>query len=163
MGLIWPYPGEIDPALTGQLSLEQRVERAVEWWEAGLLDPTASTVPLTMTNNTIHIGALNHGAIQQGSAGATQTVLVGVDIDAARRASEEIELLAGTLPEEIAVELRAEIATINAQLRKKAPSAAILREAGTTLRDIATGAVGGAMAPDLMPAVQTMLAALGLN
>ena len=74
---------------------------------------------------------------------------------------EVIKRLEG-VAKEIA-ELKADLATIKAQLQKPVPNGAILTEAGKSVRSIAEGIVAGMMTSRAIQSVSELVRALGLS
>jgi hypothetical protein len=61
------------------------------------------------------------------------------------------------------LEIKADIATMRAQLAKPNPSSSILKEAGASLRKVLEGAAGGMLAPGVTAAAKALWSALGIG
>ena len=115
---------------------------------------------MTITN-TVHVGGDNSGVIQQAGDHAQQQARVGPDAAAIGQALDAFAsaLTSAQLGGEAAAEIKAEIATIRAQLTKPKPSFEIIR--------IATGAIGSVVAGIganlLTPHVIALMAAVGMS
>lgn len=130
--------------------------------EAGLWSPRPQPQPLAhATHNVIHVEGDLHGAVQQAGAGSHQEAHVVIDQSSVVNALDE--LMAAVARLEIDPDARNDIEvdaeTIRQQLRKRSPSAAVLRAAGQSLATVALG-VGANL---LTPQVQVLLAALGVG
>ena len=136
---------------------------ALRQFDVGLLDPAEPSTPLSMTNS-IAIETMVGGVLQQGTSHSTQNVQMGdVNLDDAKVAVSELQKALTSLPAQVADELRPDIDTIAAQLAKPKPSLQIVREAGTTLRNLSEGVIAGALTPVFVSALASVLRALGLN
>ena len=131
---IKPY----DPnACWGQPSTS-KLEFALQMYDVGRYAPTASKVPLTMTNH-ISIQSMTGGAIQQGTRDLVQNVSIDIDLGAARAALANAEGLLAGLPREVADRLRPEFDTLRIQLSKPNPSPGTLLEVGRSIRRVLEG------------------------
>ena len=101
-------------------------------------------------------------SVQQSSPGALQANSVEITTIGAALGHVEKELPWDDLPATVAEEIRADLETIKAQLRKPKPSVAIMREAGTTVRSILENVVAGAMTPTAIAATVILWRSLGL-
>jgi hypothetical protein len=144
-------------------AFDQHLTFAVRQFDVGFFDPQEPEVP--QVSNSITIGSMAGGAIQQGSPGANQSAQITVNVqtipDALTRFVGAIE--AAGLPSNTMGELMADVQTIKAQLAKPSPSSLILREAGKSLRNVTEGIVGGMLTPAIMSAAGPLWSALGLG
>lgn len=122
--------------------LDTRLDFALRQFDVGHLDPREPEEPLTMSNS-INIGVMSGGAIQQGTSESTQNF----EVDLATRVLADFEaaLASEDVPHNQLANIRADIATIKAQLAKPEPSRAILREAGKSVRSVVEGVFAGAI------------------
>ena len=60
--------------------LDEKIEFALRQFDVGTLDPREPEVPLSMSNS-INIGTMAGGTVQQGSLYATQIAAIELDID----------------------------------------------------------------------------------
>ena len=98
---------------------------------------------------------------QQGTRSSEQAVNAG-DIAQALKALEN-ELASSQLSKEHQAEIKADIATITAQLAKQAPSTSIVKEAAMSLLRIAEGTVAGAMSSVLAEHARGLARMVGLS
>lgn len=128
--------------------MESDLEFKMRQFDVGFFNPAEPERPTNMTNN-IEIGVMTGGGVQQGNAASTQQVesATSVDVPSVRATLQafETDIDNAQVPTNIKGEIKAELATIRAQLEKATPSSSILREAGASLRNIVEGAVGSAV------------------
>jgi hypothetical protein len=122
--------------------LDKKLAFALRQFDVGLLTPNAPKEPLTMTN-TINIGKMSGGAIQQGTAHSDQSQSIRDSFNTTE-ATEALDKFAKALktvaiPTQKHSEIEANIRTINAELAKANPSPTIVKEAGRA-RGFAIGA-----------------------
>lgn len=156
-----PDPFANDPSTYGMRPFREEVNFALEMFDAGLLRPGESKVPLSMTNS-VYIGSMMGGAVQQGTTHSTQNVSMNIDLGAARTAIDQLEVAMAKLSDDVVSQIRPDIDTIKAQLAKGSPSQFILHEAGQGLKSIACGVVAGLLTPQFDEALASLLRALGL-
>lgn len=111
--------------------------------------------------NTINAGQIV-GPVQQGTSHSTQHSSIAMDslaITEAIKAAEE-RLADPTNDANTVASLRADIATINAQLAKQSPSRAILNEVGKTMRNVLEGITGGMLTPGAVHAITALTSML---
>ena len=158
-----PSGGVAEILRKGLADLTGHLDRALQWFDAGLLTVTEPQVPISMTN-TIHIGSMVGGSVQQGSPGAVQNVQISIG-DVTESVNELEALLAETaLGEADRTTLQADIATIKAQLAKPTPSKTILAEAGSSIRSVIENLVASAvLSPQATQLVNTLGRLLGLG
>jgi hypothetical protein len=134
-------------------AFDQYLRFALRQFDVGFLDPSEPEVP-AVANNSINIGTMSGGAIQQGSPGATQTVEFKLNVEVALAAVHtfESELSKVRIDDGAVTELAADIATIKAQLSKPSPSIGILQEAGKSIRNIVEGIAGGILTSPVLTA-----------
>ena len=132
-------------------------------FDVGFLDPREPEKPDIMSNK-IHIEMMTGGAVQQATEHSRQQVQseTTIQMDAAKQALPAFEdaIDYHRLAPIDAEEIKADLATIRAQLEKAKPSASILREAGRSLRNIIEGAAGGAI---IGPTAAALWKALGIE
>jgi hypothetical protein len=143
---------------------EERLAFTLRQFDVGFLDPLEPEVPLSM-NNHINIGVMSGGAVQQGTSHSKQDSHTEIDVQLARDALQSFEQLitSADAPHGKLSDLAADIATIKAQLTKPQPSATILREAGSSLRNLTEGIVSGALTGPVVAAGAALWRALGLG
>jgi hypothetical protein len=139
------------------------LERALLWFDCGLLEVTEPEVPISMTNS-IHVGGSVIGsAIQQGVEGSSQNAQIAVgDINSSLAELERV-LSEITITDTERTTLAADIKTIKAQLEKPQPSRGILIEAGRSIRSIVENIAASAITPQTLAALSTLTRALGLS
>jgi hypothetical protein len=144
-------------------AFDQYLTFAVRQFDIGFFDPQEPEVP--QVSNSITIGSMAGGAIQQGSPGANQSAQITVNVqtvtDVLAKFVGAIE--AAGLPPNTMGEIMADVHTIKAQLAKPSPSALILREAGKSLRNVTEGIAGGMLTPAITAASVALWSALGLG
>jgi hypothetical protein len=161
----WEGLGKVKDVVDRRLAgFDARVDFALHQFDVGHLDPVEPEIPLTM-GNSINIGVMAGGAVQQGTNQSNQTLSVTINFSDARDALVAFEkaLVEEPPSRELLAEIKPELDTIKAQLAKPSPSVAILTEAGRTLRTIIEGAAGGILAPHLISAASTLWAKLGIT
>lgn len=159
---------EISPAFGGPSAtaivggeVAKRLARALDkiaQYQAGFDRPTSPTA-----SNAISITGSQGVVVQQGSPAANLTATVEVRAVQEVLRSLEAEMPWAGLDDEVAEEFRAEIETMKAQLRKRSPSAIVLREAAKTIRSLAENIGASAIGPSVLALVQPLLVAVGLN
>lgn len=112
--------------------------------------------------NSVVIRDSPGSSVQQSSPGAFQANTVEVAAVGAALSQVEKEVPWDDLPATAAEEVRADLETIKAQLRKPKPSVSIMREAGATARSILENVVAGAMTPSAIAATVSLWRFLGL-
>ena len=121
-------------------------------------------LPEGSAQNVLHVGGDFHGAVQQGGIGNIQ---VAVEVNwpqvAAVAGELDFELSRSGFAAEVKEALQPDLDTIKAQLRKPSPGQAIVREAAKSMRNIAEGAIAGALvtAPHIVPIIDQLLKAVG--
>ncbi|MDB5600943.1 MAG: hypothetical protein JWN71_2987 [Xanthobacteraceae bacterium] len=133
-------------------------------FDVGFFIPDEPEEPI-MTRNSISIGTMTGSTIQQSSPHAKQTVEFVLNMDTAKAALEKFEssLEGLKVQPELIDEMRADVATLRAQLAKSAPSQTILQEAGKTLRNVVEGIGAGLLTPTMPMAAQALWSALQIN
>lgn len=141
---------------------DERLKFALRQFDVGFEDPPIPEEP-QVTNNSIQIENMIGGGIQQGTYDTSQ-VVTQVNVPAALQAIEGLEgELSQSSSTPIIVELRADLATIKAQLSKSSPSQSILAEATKSLRSVAEGILAGAMTNRTIQFATDLLRALGIG
>lgn len=144
--------------------LDAYLKFALRQFDVGLLTRPEPSVPPSMSNS-ISIGVMSGGLLQQGTVGSTQTVSNAFNAQELGAATEALLTALRnepTPPAQLTV-IEADIATIRAQLAKPTPSSTILREAGQSIRHITEGIVAGALTPSTIAAAQTLFAMMCLR
>jgi hypothetical protein len=126
--------------------------------------PTEHFPPLIVAENVLQVGTMTNSQIQQGTVNSTQR-LEAVDVAALRELVADIRAVAATLDLELesTAELKAELATIDAQLGSPRPKSRVLRESLASARAILEGAAGGglvAAAPQLAAVIGKLTTAI---
>jgi hypothetical protein len=144
-------------------AIDRHLAFAIRQFDTGFFDPEEPERP--NVNNSINIGSMTGSAIQQGSAGATQSVQFNLRVDEAKAALAAFDsaIRAVQLPRAQSHEVVADLQTIAAQLSKTSPSLTILQEAGRSLRNIVEGVAAGLMTPSVLAAAPALWNALGLG
>lgn len=101
-------------------------------------------------------------SVQHSSPGATQSNDVIVSAVATALTQAEAALPWCDLPSGMADEIRADLETIKAQLRKPKPSIAIMQEAGSTVRSLLENVAGGVLTPAAITTLAMLWRSLGL-
>jgi hypothetical protein len=140
---------------------DQKLDFALAQFDAGFLDPSEPEPPPSMS---LTVGTMVGSAVQQGVQGATQHVSTSINIEATRTAAVQLSeaLSASEIPAPLAAELRADLETIKAQLRKMQPSTSVLLEAGRSMRTITENLTANVLATPVTAGVLALLKALGL-
>lgn len=131
---------------------------------AGMFTPAApAPLPNVTHNNTMHIGQAHGAAIQQGSHGSSIHMESHVNLQDAAKAVEALdrELSAFEGTSDAVDELRADSAAVKLQLQKKSPALEVLKQIGVSIRNVAEGAVGGALSGPIITAAAALAATLG--
>ena len=116
-----------------------------------------------MINNRLHTVKMVGGGIQQGTNGSSP-VVTKFDASIALRAIEGLEGELSQVSSTSAIaELRADLATIKAQLLKSSPSHSILAESTKSVRNVAEGILASAMTNSTVQLASDLLRALGLG
>lgn len=146
-----------------EADFDRRLAFALRQYDAGFLRPKGAT-SLSL-GNSIHIGTNYGGAIQQGNANSTQHSEVSFRASEVAAAIGQLEaaLASVALPDAEMNNLKADIATIKAQLAKPEPTRGVLREAGASLKNVLEGAISGAAGGPLASAAAQLWKALGLS
>jgi hypothetical protein len=156
---------ELGPVKTIDQMLSEfdgRLTFALRQFDVGFEDPPMPEEP-QVTSNSIQIETMIGGGIQQGTHGTSQ-VLTHINVPAAQHAIEGLEVeLSQSTSTPIVVELKADLATVKAQLSKSSPSHSILAEATKSLRNVAEGILAGAMTNRTVQLATDLLRALGLG
>jgi len=154
-------------AVEGQLAeAAQKAEARIKEIELGVGFGTPRELAAGSVFNIIHAQSVT-GGIQQGTHNSQQDNVITLTTTEVDTAIERLEavLLANGYGDQLA-EVKPDLDTMKAQLRKPEPNSNILREAGRSVRTVVEGAVGGAIGNAASPAVIHALgvfgAALGL-
>lgn len=143
--------------------LDARLDRALHWFDAGLLTVTEPQVPISMTN-AIHVGSMIGSTIQQGSPNSNQNAQISIGDVGASLAEIERLIEQATIEDADRRTLAADIATIRAQLEKPAPSRSIIAEAGASIRSIVENLVASAiLSPQATQAAIAFGRAIGMG
>jgi hypothetical protein len=144
-------------------AMDKHLLFAMRQFDVGFFDPQEPEVP--QVSNSITIGSMTAGAIQQGSPGAKQTVQLTVNVDAISNALTQFQsaIESVALPPKTIETLMADVQTIRAQLAKPSPSTVILHEAGKSLRNVIEGITGGLLTPAVVTAAAALWSALGFG
>lgn len=104
-------------------------------------------------------------AVQQGTQASTQSMHYAVDAGAAAKALDVLdkELSRVAVPPDLLADIKADIATLRAQLSKSNPSLSIVGEATKSIRSITEGVIAGMITPEAIAAVSALLAATRLG
>jgi hypothetical protein len=142
--------------------LDEHLTFALRKFDVGLLEPQEPSVPLAM-NNSVTIGVMSGGMLQQGTLHSTQTANFNREEarDALRSFADAIKAI--SLTHEARSELEADVATLKAQLDKATPSPSILHETGRSLRNLVEGTVAGLLTAPATQAAQSLFRAIGLG
>jgi len=125
-------------------------------------DQAGSAFPSVSYNivyNTMHVGTMSNSPVQQGGVHSAQNQTVTYnpqDLADLTRLVAELTQHLGELQIDARQQLKAEaqIATLKAQLMDE-PDAAIVTQAGRTLRNVIEGAIGSLLATAAQPTVWT--------
>jgi hypothetical protein len=154
-------PRQVDEALA---RMDQRLAFKLRHFDNGLLDPSEPDAP-PIVKNSIAIDTMYGGAVQQGTRSSNQTVTttfnvneVGAVLDAL-----EVALRGVSIEGDAQAELKAELETMRAQLKKPNPSMVILQEAGKSLKKIVEDAAIAAASPVVQGLLLSLMAALGIG
>jgi len=103
------------------------------------------------------------GTVQFGDSNTATQNNRGLDLDSALKLISSIEGLRAIKQADTdqVIELRAELETLKAQLKKKSPSDTIISETLRSIRSITEGLAGNALAIQLAPLVASLRTALG--
>ena len=98
-------------------NFDKKLVFALRQFDVGLLDPLEPEAPLSMTNS-INIGVMAGGAVQQGSQGATQNLSIEINIEDTKTALTKFEdaIRAEAVPVDELAEITADLDTIKTQL-----------------------------------------------
>lgn len=115
-----------------------------------------------------HFGDVSGSQIQIGSGGSNQiqtSTAAGADIDALKELIDALgeALNRSPVPSGIADELRAELATLNAQAASPKPKWDIIKATVRSIISVAEGAAGNLLAELSKPQVQALLALAGAS
>lgn len=109
-----------------------------------------------------HFGNVSGSQIQISSSGSTQTLAspTVADLEALRGLIEGLEAVLDrrAVQDDLADELRAELATLKAQVASPKPKWEIIKATGRTIKTVAEGAAGNILGELAKPHVQTLLA-----
>jgi hypothetical protein len=155
-------PGSADILKTRMPELDGRLDKALHWFDRGLLTVTEPQVPISMTN-TIHIGSMVNSSVQQGSHDANQAIQIATGDISTALGELEGHLSTLTLAENEKTSIAADVATIKAQLLKPNPSRAILSEAGKSIRSIVENIAASAVTPQVLAALANFVRSIGLS
>lgn len=157
---LMPGPGAMPG--TGDLlkkrlpELSSYLERALHWYDVGLLEVSEPQVPISMTNS-IHVGGNMIGsAIQQGAEGSSQNTQIATGDITSSLGNLERALSEISIAEAERASLAADVKTIRAQLEKPDPSRTIIVEAGRSIRSIVENIVASAITPQALAALSTL-------
>jgi len=161
--------GLLDWAAFAAIKLTHRGVKEVEQALGAPAEPTEHFPAVVVAQNYINVGSMSHSQIQQDSPGSSQT-LGTADLAVLRELILEISSAALNLGlgEDDARDLKADLATIEAQLSSSRPKHGILREALASTRAILEGASAAGVAsaaphvPQLVERIVQALAALRL-
>lgn len=142
--------------------MNDRVSRHLRHFDVGLYD-TAAPEPLNVTNSNV-VNATNVYGVQQGTSHSVQNVSVQINVHAAMEAIQLLKSeLAGLEERESSVsDVKSDLETIEAQLKKLEPNKGILREAMRSVRNVTEGVIGGLLTPAAVGAIVSLGSALGL-
>jgi hypothetical protein len=121
--------------------------------EQSLSEPTESTPHFPPAMSIIHIeGNVIGSPIQSGSPGARQEVTSEINLGDVRDFLSQLEKAAPSLnlPDDKDQELKAEIATLKAQVDSPKPKKGIIRESLSSIRSILEGTGGALVATGLL-------------
>ncbi len=156
-----PGTGDLLKKRVPELSLY--LERALHWYDVGLLEVTEPQVPISMTNS-IHVGGNVIGsAIQQGAEGSSQNTQIATGDITSSLGDLERALSEISIAEAERASLVADIKTIRAQLEKPNPSRTTIVEAGRSIRSVVENIVASAITPQVLAALSTFTRTLGLS
>ena len=156
-------PGHGDLLRKRLPELLPHLDRALHWFDAGLLTVTEPQVPISMTN-AIHVGSMIGSTIQQGSPNSNQSAEISIGDVGASLAEIERLIAQATIEDADRRALAADIATIRAQLEKPAPSRSIIAEAGASIRSIVENLVASAiLSPQATQAAIAFGRAIGMG
>ena len=123
--------------------------RGATHYESSKIKPrTTESLP-----NVIHVQTMIGSQIQQNTSGSVQFQASPINVGAVRALVDEVER---TLPELAASseqlhDIRAELDTIQAQLRSSKPKPSVISEALRSLRSLIEGVAGNVIAAKLIP------------
>jgi hypothetical protein len=143
---------------------DEHLKFCIRQFDTGFFDPLKQESS-AVSKNEINIGSMMGGAIQQASPHATQTFEFALNLQAANNALASFEkaMHEVTLPDEARADMLNDVQTIRSQLSKRAPSKAIIGEAGRSLRNVVEGIAGGLLTPTAAAAASALWSALGLG
>ena len=153
--------GPVDKIDEMMAEFDARLNYQLRQFDVGFADPPLPEEP-QVTHNNIRVQTMIGGAIQQGVQGSSVVVKSG-NIDVLLRIANEIDSELAKVADcpEVA-NLKAEVATIRAQLSKSTPNQTILAEAGRSLRSIAEGVFAGAITNRTVQLAADLARGLGL-
>ena len=146
--------GQICLTLEGEL-----LDFAAGIWAPRGAPRSGAIVHHTAYNQTVH-GDVN-GVVQQAGPGSSQTALITQPPQEISRALADLRsaIESVALATDVRADLEIDLAAIDAQLKKSRPDVAIMRAAGSAIRDVAIGIAAGV----LTPPVQALLQSLGVG
>ena len=156
-------PGVQEHANKELAALDTYLQYAVRQFDVGFLRPIEPEAPTIMTNNTMTIGSVSGGSIQQGSHGVLQNISFHISTVSDFLGAFERALAEANLPGQLRGDLVADARAIRSQLAKVAPSHPILLEAGKSIRKVLEGAATGAATAGVTAAARSLFAAIGLS
>lgn len=143
--------------------LSSYLERALHWYDVGLLEVTEPQVPISMTNS-IHVGGnVINSPLQQGTEGSSQSTQIATGDITSSLGELERALSEISIADTERASLAADIKTIRAQLEKPSPSRTILVEAGRSIRSIVENIAASAITPQALDALSRFTSVLGLS
>ena len=144
--------------------LDEHLQFAMRQFDVGLLDPAEPKEPLTM-NNSVSIGVMSGGMVQQGTTHSTQSA---TDAFNAGDVAKALQIFADALqteklPAKQLADMQADIDTIHVQLAKDQPSKSILQETGKSIRSVVEGLAAGLLTDPTVNAARELFRVLGLS
>ena len=138
--------------------IRQSLTADLKEFEQGLWTPrSVDRAPPVANHNVVHVAGDFVGAVQQGGSGNVQVAPITVNWAAVRETAQQLSdaLSSEGIGLEVREALEPDLHTIQAQLRKPSPGEWIVREAARSLRNVAEGALAGALVA--APAVAALL------
>jgi hypothetical protein len=133
--------------------------------EAALSEPEKPTKYFDSIINIVHVGQMTHSHIQQVGSGSN-VLNTGLSADELAPFKQFVDELKAHLPKITAearweeAELRAQLATLEAQISARRPNKFILRETLSSFRTIFEGMAGNILAAELLMKLQPWIDAL---
>lgn len=149
-------------AASQKMPLDQDLARYVKSQRLGFFsEPEPVAMPSVVNNYSVSNAP--GAAIQQGSHGSSIKMESHINLQEAAKAVEALdrELSAFEGKSDAVDELKADAAAVKLQLQKKSPAVEVLKQMGISIRNVAEGAVGGALSGPIITAAAAVAAALG--